>query len=92
MGITYTLYAVLFVSNGIINGAGHTVPTTLITIANLWGVRLPLAAILPRYAHGVKGIWIAMTISVGAGMIMRLVYYATGRWKKRVINHAPGKP
>jgi len=90
VGITYTLYAVLFVSNGIINGAGHTVPTTLITIANLWGVRVPLAAILPRYTHSVKGIWIAMTASVAAGMIMSLIYYTTGRWKKPVIKKEPG--
>jgi len=85
VGITYTLYAVLFVSNGVINGAGHTVPTTLITILNLWGVRVPLAAILPRYTHSVRGIWTAMTLSVATGMVLSLVYYTVGRWKTPVI-------
>ena len=89
VGITYTLYAVMFVSNGVINGSGHTVPTTLITIANLWGVRVPLAWLLPQYFHGVRGIWIAMTVSVGAGMLMSLAYYATGRWKAPVIKKMP---
>ena len=86
VGITYTLYAVLFVSNGVINGAGHTVPTTIITILNLWGVRLPLAWLLPRHLHSVRGIWVAMTISVATGMVLSLVYYAVGRWKKPVIS------
>jgi putative MATE family efflux protein len=90
VGITYTLYAVMFVSNGVINGSGHTVPTTIITILNLWGVRVPLAWLLPQYTHSVRGLWIAMTVSVGAGMLMSLAYNATGRWKIPVIKNKPG--
>jgi len=85
VGITYTLYAVMFVSNGVINGSGHTVATTLITLVNLWGVRVPLAALLPQYTHNIEGIWIAMTVSVGGGMTVSLLYYFSGRWKKPVI-------
>ena len=89
VGITYTLYAVLFVSNGVINGAGHTFPTTVITVINLWGVRVPLAWLLPGYFHGVKGIWVAMTVSVATGMALSLAYYGLGRWKKPVIGQKP---
>ena len=91
VGITYALYAVYFVSNGVINGAGHTQWTTLISVIGLWGVRLPLAAVLPRNLHSVKGVWWAMLISVGASVLLSLAYYSFGRWKEPVIraNAAP---
>jgi putative MATE family efflux protein len=85
VGFTYVLYAVLFVSNGVINGAGHTLPTTLMTMTSLWGIRLPLAAILPRYLGDERGIWYAMLSSVACGMLMSLGYYASGRWKRPVV-------
>jgi putative MATE family efflux protein len=85
VGFTYVLYAVLFVSNGVINGAGHTLPTTLMTMTSLWGIRLPLAAILPRYLGDERGIWYAMLSSVACGMLMSLSYYASGRWKRPVV-------
>ena len=90
VGITYVLYAFLFVSNGVINGAGYTSWTTLFAVIGLWGVRLPLAATLPHHLHSVKGIWWAMLISVGVSMLLSLAYYATGRWK-RPITKAVGR-
>jgi len=91
VGITYVLYAVMFVSNGVINGAGHTGPSTLITMITMWGVRLPLAAILPRYIHHETGIWYAMLTSVACGMLLSLAYYASGRWKTPVIRSVPAR-
>ena len=88
VGFTYVLYAALFVCNGVINGAGHTLPTTLFSMATLWGIRLPLAALLPRYLGSERGIWYAMLISVGCGMILSAAYYASGRWKRPVVRHA----
>ena len=85
MGISYVLYAVMFVSNGVINGAGHTVPTTLITVITLWGVRLPLAATLPHYLHHETGIWYAMVSSVACGALLSLAYYFSGRWRQPII-------
>ena len=85
VGMTYVLYAIMFVSHGIINGAGHTTVTTLISMISLWGIRLPLAAMLPRYLHGVTGIWWAMLISVGCGMALSLSFFFSGRWKRPVV-------
>jgi len=85
VGIEYTFLGVMFVSNGLINGSGHTVPTTLISIITLWGIRVPLASVLPKYLNSVTGVWWAMFISVTCGMVLSLVYYGSGRWKKAVI-------
>ena len=87
VSITYVLYAIMFVSNGVINGAGHTMATTLISVIALMGIRLPLSYYLARIWGSQLGIWYAMTISVGCGMILSLLYYASGLWK-----HPFGKP
>lgn len=89
VGFTYVLFAVMFVSNGIINGTGHTLPTTLFSMATLWGIRLPLAVILPHYLGGVAGIWYAMLISVACGMVISLLYLASGRWRRPIIHSLP---
>ena len=77
-GITYALYAVMFVSNGIINGAGQTLATSVISVLALLLIRLPLAGWLPHFTHDETGIWYAMLISVAAGTLMSLGYYFSG--------------
>ncbi|MHB9133813.1 MAG: MATE family efflux transporter [Armatimonadota bacterium] len=91
VSFTYVLYAVMFISNGVINGAGHTFATTLITVAALLLIRIPLAKYLPVYLYqgSVRGIWVAMLLSVGMGMILSLLYYASRRWQQAVIKSAP---
>jgi putative MATE family efflux protein len=85
VGSCYVFFAIMFVSNGVINGSGHTFTTTVITLVSLWVVRVPLAAALPRYFHGVVGIWYALVISSGTSMLISLAYYLSGRWKRQVI-------
>lgn len=88
MGFGYILLAVMFVSNGVVNGAGHTLITTTISLIGLWAFRIPLAAYLSRSMHRPEGIWYAMVISFGIGMTLSLTYYASGRWKKSITGHA----
>jgi len=70
VGFTYVFYAVMFVSNGVINGAGHTLATTCISMIALLLVRLPLARYLARVLENPTGIWIAMLSSVGVGILI----------------------
>lgn len=85
VAFTYVIYAIMFVSHGIINGAGHTLVTTLISMTALWGIRLPLAALLSHRLQDPTGIWLAMLISVCCGMIMSLSVYFSGFWKRPVV-------
>ena len=89
VGFTYVLYAVMFVGNGVINGAGHTFSTTLISVIALWGIRLPLAYLLAARLHTETGIWDAMLLSVAAGMLLSLSYYFSGRWRHPITHRAP---
>lgn len=84
-GGSYILFAIMFITNGIINGAGHTMTTMVFSLLSLWVVRVPLAAILSHTKSGIVGIWIAVVISYGVVMIISLMYYLSGRWKKAVI-------
>lgn len=90
VGFSYVLLAVMFVCVGIINGAGHTLMTTVMTLVALWCIRIPLAYFLSKHVtHNVTGIWYALTLSFGVSMLMSLVYYMSGYWKRAVITHGP---
>lgn len=84
----YIFFAVMFVSNGIINGAGHTFITMVFTLLSLWLIRVPLSAYLSHTSLGITGIWIAIITSFAFTMIVSLMYYRSGKWKKAVIRNA----
>jgi putative MATE family efflux protein len=85
VGTSYILYAITYVLNGIITGAGHTITTMIFSLISLLIIRLPTAAILSKTAMGLKGIWAAIVISYGFGMILSLIYYFSGKWKQAVV-------
>ncbi len=82
LGFAYILFAVMFVSNGVINGAGRTLITMCITITSIWLVRVPAAAILSKTSLGLRGIWLAIAIGFAVGLSVSLAYYFSGAWKK----------
>ncbi|MEW6751174.1 MAG: MATE family efflux transporter [Candidatus Latescibacterota bacterium] len=82
----FAFFAVMFVSNGIINGAGHTLVTTFFTFIAMWLVRIPLAWWLSqRVMHRVEGVWIAMGTGFFVAMVVSVGYFLSGRWKKPVV-------
>jgi putative MATE family efflux protein len=88
-GSCYIFFAVMFISNGVINGAGHTIITMIFTLLSLWLVRVPLAWFLSKTSLGTTGIWIAVASSFFVTMIVSLAYYFSGRWKKSAVIKIP---
>ena len=86
VGCSYILFAILFISNGIINGAGKTLVTMAFTIITIWAVRVPLAAILMKTSLQIHGVWLSVDIGFAVGIIISLSYYFSGRWKKSIIS------
>lgn len=80
----YIAFAILFVNNGVLRGAGDTVIPMFITLFALWIIRIPLSYILSRY-FGYVGIWWGIPTGWCFGMILSYIYYKTGRWKKKTI-------
>jgi len=79
----YLLFALMFVSAGVVNGAGQTVVPMMLTLISLWLVRVPLAWFLSqRTPLGTKGIWIAMAAGFAVTGTVGYLYYLSGRWKK----------
>jgi putative MATE family efflux protein len=88
----YLFFAIMFVSNGIINGSGHTLVTTIISLLSQWAFRVPIAYYLARRLGSVQGVWYAMAISFGVSMFSSLGYYLTGLWRRPVIRRRPPAP
>jgi putative MATE family efflux protein len=85
----YVFFAIMFVSNGVINGSGHTLVTTVVSLTSLWVARVPLSAYLTHRMNRVEGVWYAIAVSLAVAMVMSLAYYFSGRWKTPVITHHP---
>jgi putative MATE family efflux protein len=89
VGSSYLFFAVMFISNGVINGAGHTMITMSFTLLSLWFVRVPVSWWLSKTSLGITGVWIAIASSFLTTMIISLTYYFSGRWKKSAIIKGP---
>ena len=89
VGSCYILFAIMFISNGVINGAGHTLITMTFSLLSLWVVRVPLAWLLSKTSLGIIGIWVSVSVSFAIILIVSLTYYFSGRWKKSAIIKAP---
>ncbi|MHB9035672.1 MAG: MATE family efflux transporter [Armatimonadota bacterium] len=85
--INYMLFTVLLIANGVIDGSGHTVISTAITMVSLWLVRVPLAVYFSHRLHRVEGIWYAVAISAAIAMSASLTVYLSGWWKRPVVRH-----
>jgi putative MATE family efflux protein len=80
----YLLFSTLFVINGVMRGAGDTLIPMFITLFALWFARIPIAWFLSQRI-GETGIWWSMPIGWFIGMAMGILYYRSGRWKKKAV-------
>jgi putative MATE family efflux protein len=87
----YVFFAIAFVSNGILNGAGATGVSTVNSLISLWLIRAPVAYWLSRETNSVTGVWYAISLSFVVSMIVSLAYYFSGRWK-RVFEQTKAEP
>lgn len=85
VGVSYLFVGVLFVASGVINGAGHTMVTMILSVLSFWAIRVPGAWFLSKTTLGLTGIWLSVAGSFLIVTIMSLLYYYSGRWKKAVI-------
>jgi putative MATE family efflux protein len=90
VGSCYMFFGLIFVSNGIINGAGATIVTTAFSLISLWIVRVPLALYLSRHLKSEVGIWYAISASFVLSFVISMAYYASGRWKRSLAKSRAG--
>ena len=73
------MFAASIVASGVFRGAGDTLVPSLFNFISMWGVRLPISALLaPRI--GLHGVWIGMAADIIVGGILFLIRLRGGRW------------
>jgi putative MATE family efflux protein len=70
----------------VLNSVGDTLRAMIIDMANLWGVRIVLAYLLPRVTNlGVYGVRWAIVADAVTSVIIFFIYFKTGRWKRKKV-------
>lgn len=100
----YLLFTGMFAYGGVMRGAGDTLIPMFITLFSLWIIRIPAALFLSRdtvdlfgitlkgAGLGQSGIWWSIPCGWGVGLVLSLVYYRTGRWKRKSVVAAKVEP
>jgi Na+-driven multidrug efflux pump len=61
-------------------------PAMIFSVLIVWGVQMPLAFALPGITGlGVYGVRWAMVAAIFVGMIVFVIYFKTGRWKRKRV-------
>ena len=80
---SYIFFALMQVSNGVINGSGKTFVTMMFSFFAIIVLRVPLALIFSRVLNlGINGIWLSIGVAFGTIAMASFIYYKSGRWKK----------
>jgi len=82
VGSFYVLFSALFSVNAVMRGAGDVLYPLFISFVALWLVRVPFAYLLAPVLHE-KAIWWSAPAGWTVGLIMSVVYYRSGRWKRK---------
>lgn len=80
----YISFAVMFIYNGALRGAGDTLIPMFITIAAMWGVRVPLSLLFSHW-WGITGLWWSVPSGWVIGTVVYFFYFKMGRWKQKGI-------
>lgn len=79
-------FGVFSAVNACFLGSGHNVPSMVIELSRLWGMRIPLAFIFGFViGWNSTGVWFGMGLSNVLGAVLALALFETGIWKKKVI-------
>jgi len=82
VGSFYVLFSALFSVNAVMRGAGDVIYPMIFTLIALWVVRVPFAYFLSPVLEE-KAVWWSAPAGWTVGLIMSVMYYRSGRWKKK---------
>jgi len=94
VSLFYISFSIMFSVNAVFRGAGDTLFPMFITLFALWAVRVPLAYFLSMDIEinslfnwtsipvDRMGIWWSIPLGWLSGMILSIIYYFVGRWRR----------
>ncbi len=80
----YIIFSAMFVTQGVLRGAGDTIVSMFITLFSLWVLRIPASYLLSQH-FGTDGIWWGIPVAWLFGFVASLIYYRSGRWKTKGV-------
>ena len=84
--VSYMTNGLMMVLMNCLNSVGDTLVSMIVDVVTMWGVRVPLAIVLPKVAGlGVYGIRWALVADTVSSAVVFLVYFMLGRWKKKKV-------
>jgi Na+-driven multidrug efflux pump len=76
----------MFVMMNVMNSVGDTLIAFIIDLTTMWGIRVPLAILLPKIANlGVYGVRWALVADTVFSALVFIIYFQSGRWKRKKI-------
>ena len=83
---SYMCNGLMMVMMNVMNAVGDTLIAFIIDLVTMWGIRVPLAILLPKIANlGVYGVRWALVADTVSSAIVFIIYFQSGRWKKKKI-------
>ncbi|OGO19506.1 MAG: hypothetical protein A2Z15_03370 [Chloroflexi bacterium RBG_16_50_11] len=83
---SYMCNGLMFVMMNVMNAVGDTLIAFIIDLVTMWGIRVPLAILLPKIANlGVYGVRWALVADTVSSAIVFIIYFKSGRWKRKKI-------
>jgi putative MATE family efflux protein len=83
---SYMMNGLMIVMMSVMNSMGDTLTAMYIDIVTMWGIRVPLAVILPKIANlGVYGVRWALVADTLSSAVVFIIYFRSGRWKKKKV-------
>lgn len=84
IGVIFVIFPTIY--GGVFQGAGDTFPPMISSIIANVLLKLPIAYILASYfGLGIDGVWTAIALSVVIEAVIIIVYFRTGRWKRKAV-------
>jgi putative MATE family efflux protein len=83
-GVVFVVYITIY--GGVFQGAGDTFPPMIASLVANAFLKLVLAYVLAKpLGMGIRGVWVAIALSVVAEAGIIAFYFRQGRWKDRTI-------
>ena len=80
----HLVFMLMFLTNGVIRGAGAVMVPFLTTLLAMWLIRVPAAALFSQF-WGVPGLFWSMPTGWVVGTAISVLYYRSGRWAGKVL-------
>ncbi len=84
VSLFYVVFSGMFVTGGVLRGAGDTMTQMVLTLLALWVVRIPVSALLSSLV-GSTGIWWGIPAGWVVGFTATFIYFLGGRWNRKVL-------